>query len=93
LLELLTFESVLYGVTTVACSGLTLGLATVTIGLAMTGVGIPLALVTGVMTYGTYGATVYCGSKTQHKVRVSCGSNKHCHSGAHALKAMAGIKK
>ena len=83
-------ESILYGATTVVMVGTTLAMGTAVIGLAMTGIGLPVAIIPLAIGYGTYGATVYCGSKTGHKIAVACGSNKNCHSLKHAKKAMTG---
>lgn len=78
-------ESILYGVGTVVCGGLTIGFATAALGIAITGVGIPIALIPGAIAWGSAGATVYSGSKTIHKLSHVFGGHGKCHSMDHAL--------
>ena len=73
-------ESLGYGIVTVAGGAVTIGFATVTVGLVMTGIGIPVAILTGLMTLGCASGTTYTGSKTVHKISHVFGGKGHCHS-------------
>lgn len=85
-------EAVVYGATTVVAGGATVAFGAASVVLL---VAIPISLGTSIiplaitlpLMFGSYATTTYSGSKTQHKIQVACGSEKHCHSLAHVKKA------
>lgn len=85
-------EAIVYGATTVVAGSATVGLGVASVLLF---VAIPISfgtsviplLVTVPLMFGSYATTTYAGSKTQHKIQVACGSEKHCHSLRHVKKA------